>query len=138
MLEDLLLVQSFHWTKWNNDEFDSKLKIVVSEEVIKKIADLRRELFKKKVREDQFVSDYFKIMKPAGLKLAFNVFPHFLRTITHEDVKHRLDEEFLRALKQLPTKSDNSLLKVSVKYSDFFSKFLKEIQKNIESRIVEG
>lgn len=29
MLEDLLLVQSYQWTKWTNDEFDSKLKLVI-------------------------------------------------------------------------------------------------------------
>ncbi len=51
------------------------------------------------------MTDYFKVFKPAGLKLAYNVFPHFLRTVTHEDVKYKLDEEFLKCLKQLPSKN---------------------------------
>lgn len=92
MLEDLLLVQSLHWAKWTNDEFDSKLKLVASEDVVRKLGDLRRELFKKKIREDTFVADYFNLMKSVGLNLAYNIFPHFMRTITHEDVRHRLDE----------------------------------------------
>jgi len=72
------------------------------------------------------------------LKLAYNIFPHFIRTIIHDDVKVKLDTEFLKHLKQLPSKNDKSLLKVSNKYSDFFSRLLKEIEKNIESRIVNG
>jgi hypothetical protein len=125
MLDDLLLVQSFHWTKLNNDEFDSKLKNVVSDDIVRKFGDVRREFFKKKIREDQLVADFFKILKPAGLRVAYSVFPHFLRTITHEDTKSRLDDEYLKLLKQLPCKEENSLLKTSTKYSDFFSKFLK-------------
>jgi hypothetical protein len=73
------------------------------------------------------VADYFKILKPVGLRLAFNIFPHLIRTIVYDDVKFRLDTEFLRHLKQLPSKNDKCLLKVSNKYSDFFSKLLKEI-----------
>lgn len=95
-------------------------------------------MFKKKIKEETFVVDYFKILKPAGLKLAYNVFPHFIRTIIHDDVKDKLDIEFLRYLKQLPSKNDKSLLKISNKYSDFFSRLLKEIEKNIETRIVNG
>jgi len=53
-------------------------------------------------------------------------------------VKDKLDIEFLRLLKQLPSKNDKSLLKISNKYSDFFSRLLKEIEKNIENRIVNG
>ena len=127
MLDDLLLVQSLHWTKLTNDEFDSKLKTVVSDDILRKFVDVRRDFFKKKLREDQLVTEYLKLLKPAGLRIAYNVFPHFLRTIIHEDVKIRLDDEFLKLLKQLPCKDENSLLKTSTKYSDFFSKFLKEI-----------
>ena len=127
MLDDLLLVQSLHWTKLTNDEFDSKLKSVVSDDILRKFVDVRRDFFKKKLREDQLVTEYLKLLKPAGLRIAYNVFPHFLRTIIHEDVKIRLDDEFLKLLKQLPCKDENSLLKTSTKYSDFFSKFLKEI-----------
>jgi hypothetical protein len=127
MLDDLLLVQSLHWTKLTNDEFDSKLKTVVSDDILRKFVDVRRDFFKKKLREDQLVTEYLKLLKPAGLRIAYNVFPHFLRTIIHEDVKIRLDDEFLKLLKQLPCKDENSLLKKSTKYSDFFSKFLKEI-----------
>lgn len=112
--------------------------MVLPEDLIKKIGDLRRELFRKKIKEETFVADFFRILKPVGLKLAYNIFPHFLRTITHDDVKNNLDLEFLRNLKQLPFKNDKSLLKISNKYSDFFSRFLKEIEKNIETRIVNG
>jgi hypothetical protein len=125
MLDDLLLAQSLHWTKLTNDEFDSKLKNVVSDDIVRKFGDVRREFFKKKIREDQLVADYFKILKPAGLRVAYNAFPHFLRTIIHEDTKTKLDDEYLKLLKQLPCKDENSLLKTSVKYSDFFSKFMK-------------
>lgn len=112
--------------------------MVLPEDLIKKISDLRRELFKKKTKEENFVADFFRILKPVGLKLAYNIFPHFIRTIVHEDAKNKLDLEFLKNLKQLPFKNDKSLLKISNKYSDFFSRFLKEIEKNIETRIEKG
>ena len=38
-------------------------------------------------------------MKSAGLKLSFNIFPHFIRTVIHEDVKEKLDSEYLKRLK---------------------------------------
>jgi hypothetical protein len=64
------------------------------------------------------------------LKFAYNIFPHFIRTIIHDDIKIALDKEFLIEIKKLPCKN-SSLISKAVKYSDFFNKFLKEIEKNI-------
>jgi len=69
---------------------------------MKKISELRAKLFKRKVKEDEFVYDFFKVLRNRGT-LPFNVFPHFIRTIFHEDVKFNLDEEFLIVLKELPS-----------------------------------
>ena len=77
------MVQSIHFTKLTNDEFDSKLKTVLKEENLKKFYDLRVKLFKRKIKENEFVSEYLKIFKNIDLKFAFNLFPHFIRTIIH-------------------------------------------------------
>ncbi len=78
--------------------------MVVSDDIVRKFSDVRRDFLKKKIREDQLVTEYFKLLKPAGLRVAYNVFPHLLRTMIHEDIKIRLDDEFLKLLKQLPCK----------------------------------
>lgn len=76
-------------------------------------------------------------MKKFSLRCGYEIFPHFIRTFQNENSKRELDEEYVYMLKQIKSKSD-SLLVSSHLYSDLFFCLMKEIEKSIESRIVEG
>ena len=41
-------------------------------------------------------------MKNISLRSAYMVFPHFVRTVTNDDLKDELNDVFVRALKKIP------------------------------------
>lgn len=73
-------------------------------------------------------------MSSASLKSAYNIFPHYLRTVTNEDLRNTLNDIYLEYLKKIPFQNENLISKCQ-NYSDLFSIFLKDIEDNIESRI---
>jgi hypothetical protein len=50
-------------------------------------------------------------MKEVSLKSAYMIFPHFIRTLTNDDLKHELDLLYILHLKKLPTKNENIITK---------------------------
>jgi hypothetical protein len=63
-------------------------------------------------------------MKNVSLKSAYLVFPHFIRTVTNDDLKEELNLIFVRALKKIPFKFENLLSKCE-NYSDLFKLLIK-------------
>ncbi len=62
------------------------------------------------------------------------VFPHYIRTVTNDDLKEELNSHFVRALKKIPSKHGNLLNKCEC-YGDLFKTFISELEANIEHRI---
>jgi hypothetical protein len=73
-------------------------------------------------------------MKNVSLRSAYMVFPHYIRTVTNDDLKEELNGLFVRALKKIPSKHDNLLNKCEC-YGDLFKAFIRELETNIERRI---
>lgn len=42
---------------------------------------------KKQLKPPEFFEDFLKIMNNVSLKSAYNIFPHFLRTVTNDEIK---------------------------------------------------
>lgn len=73
-------------------------------------------------------------MSNVSLKSAYHIFPHFLRTISNDDLKEELNALFVDEMKKIPFKNSN-IISQSKLYSDLFKSFIKEIESNIEYRI---
>jgi hypothetical protein len=76
-------------------------------------------------------------MKKVSHRSGYLIIPHFIRTITNEDMKIDLDQAFVRALKKLPSKTESILMRCE-HYSDLSKLIMKEIEANIEYRIQKG
>ena len=103
---------------------------MLTNEDLAKFNTLRARLNKRQIKENEFFDEFLKIMKNVSLKSAYEIFPHYLRTIINEDIKQELNEVFVRALKKLPSK-EQSLLNKCEHYSDLFKLLVHEIEKNI-------
>ena len=71
-----------------------------------------------------FLSHFLSLMKKISLKQAYEIFPHFIRTVQNESIKLELDHEYVLSLKELPSKY-NSLLSSCEKYGDLFFQLFK-------------
>lgn len=106
-------------------------------EDLKKVEGWKNKFNRKNISCKEFLASFLELMKKASLRCGYEIFPHLIRTFQNENSKRELDAEYVHALKQIKSKSD-SLLVSSHLYSDLFFSLQKEIEKNIESRIVEG
>jgi hypothetical protein len=132
--EEIAFIQYVHLGKLNYEDFETKLKNLMCNEDLAKFNTLRVKMNKRQIKPIDFFEEFLKLMKGVSLKSAYLVFPHFIRTMTNEDLKIEINEIFVRALKKIPSKYDNLINKCE-NYSDLFKALLKELETNIEGRI---
>jgi hypothetical protein len=68
--------------------------------------------------------------------MGYEIFPHYIRTVQHEDSRDELEYEYVKTLKSVPTKTQ-CLLSSCQTYGELFKKLMSEIEVNIGDRIRE-
>ena len=89
--QELNLIHSILHSKLNYDHFEDKLRTIANNEEVAKFNTIRGKLNKRQIKPDQFFEEYLKIMKNVSLKVAYLIFPHYLRTVTNENLWYELN-----------------------------------------------
>lgn len=102
------------------------MSALLSSEEIKKLESFRIKHNKRQMSSADFIQNFYTIMKKVSLKTAYEVFPHYLRTVQNEDAKEELELEYLKTLKKILPKTKCMLSRCQT-YGDLFKALLKEI-----------
>lgn len=69
--------------KINYEDFELKLKNLLTSEDIAKFNAFRIKMNKKQMKPKEFMEEFLRIMKNVSLRNAYLILPHFLRTLTN-------------------------------------------------------
>ena len=106
------------------EDFEDKLSLLLAKEDIKALESWRSKFNKRHMKGDDFIESFLKMMKKSSLKAAYEIFPHYIRTLNNEHAKAELDQEYSRCLKKLKMKNQ-CLLSRCQTYGDLFRALFK-------------
>lgn len=136
-MEDLCLIKTLHMGKLYFDDLEDRLSTLVKKENLKELESWKSKFNKRHLSAEAFVHHFLEMMKKVSLRAGYEIFPHLIRTFTNEHAKVELDQEYARSLKKLKMKH-SCLLSRCQTYGDLFRALVKELEINLEHRIVEG
>jgi hypothetical protein len=55
-----------------------------------KFNTIKNKVNKKQIKPEEFLNEFFEIMKGISLRNAYLIFPHYIRTIQNEELKYDL------------------------------------------------
>ena len=76
------LIPRYQLTKLGYEEFEKHFQKLLRNDEYNKFAEWRRNVNRRKLAPEDFVKNYFDLMRKVDYRLAFDIFPHFSRTLT--------------------------------------------------------
>lgn len=123
-------MKTLHASKIRYEDFEDKLAHLLSDEDLKKVFSWKVKNSKRQMSPADVIDNFYQLMKKVSLKAAYEIFPHFIRTLPNEDVKEDFDYEYVKTLKSLPFKN-KCLLSRCKTYGSLFKELIREIETNI-------
>lgn len=95
----------------------------MSSDDLKKLETNRIKHNKRQMSSEEFINNFYNLMKKVSLRAGYEIFPHYIRTVQNEDAKDELDYEYTKTLKKIPAKTKCMLTRCKT-YGDLFKSIL--------------